>query len=185
MLEAITTSLKQDMNKAMESLKHEFGAIRTGRANPALLQNVQVDSYGSKAPLTSVASISVSDTRTLLVSAWDVNNVKSIDAGIRQSNLGLNPRIDGNKLFISLPELTQERRQEFIKLAKKKAEDIKIRIRNARRDANEELKKLEKNKEISEDQLKTEMENVQKITDSYIKEIEDTLKGKQEDLEAI
>ena len=185
MLEVITSSLEQDMNKAMDALKHEFSAIRTGRANPALLQNVQVDSYGSKAPLASVASISVSDTRTLLVNAWDANNVKSIDTGIRHANLGLNPRIDGNKLFISLPELTQERRQEFIKLAKKKSEDIKIRIRNARRDANEELKKLEKNKEISEDQLKTEMENVQKITDSYIKKIEDTLKGKQEDLEAI
>lgn len=183
--DSIFNQCKERMEKSLESLQRELSSIRTGRAHPSLLEHIKIDLYGQRLPISGAATVSINDVRTLLVTVWDENNTKAIDSAIRTSSLGLNPRVDGNKLFISLPELTAQRRIEMIKMAKKKTEDIKIGIRNIRRDSNDDLKKLEKNKEISEDELKNYLEKTQKITDAFIAQAETSLLAKQSDLEKI
>lgn len=181
----IVSAHEDKMKKALETLAKEFQALRTGRASPAILEHVRVEIYGQVMPLSGAASISVQDARTLLVTIWDAANVKAVDAAIRTSDLNLNPRIEGNKLFVMLPELTSERRNELVKVVKKKTEDIKVVLRNIRRDANEGVKESEKKKEISQDDLKRFMDQIQKMCDQYCDKAEQAAAAKTKEITAI
>lgn len=167
------------MDKAVGALKEEFSGLRTGRANAGLLDPVQVEAYGSTAPLNSVAAISVPEPRMISVNVWDKSMVGPVEKAIRAAGLGLNPIVDGQTLRIPVPALTEERRKELAKLAGKYAEQQKIAVRNVRRDANDDLKKAEKASEISQDEQKKMEAEVQKDTDAAIKRIDETLKAKE------
>lgn len=167
------------MDKAVGALKEEFSGLRTGRANAGLLDPVQVEAYGSTAPLNSVAAISVPEPRMISVNVWDKSMVGPVEKAIRAAGLGLNPIVDGQMLRIPVPALTEERRKELAKLAGKYAEQQKIAVRNVRRDANDDLKKAEKASEISQDEQKRMEAEVQKDTDAAIKRIDETLKAKE------
>ena len=171
-MKEIQNKLQQQMDKTIEALKHEFSTIRAGRANAQMLDKIRVDYYGTPTPINQVGSISVPEPRTLMINPWDKSAMKDIETAIRNSDLGLNPTNDGEVIRLNVPALTEERRKELCKQAKKASEDFKVRIRNERRDANDKLKKLEKEGEITEDDLKKAQDNVQKMTDKYIKEIE-------------
>ena len=173
------------MKKALEFLNGEFATIRAGRANPHVLDKVKVDYYGTPTPINQVGSISVPEPRTLMINPWDKSAMKDIETAIRNSDLGLNPTNDGEVIRLNVPALTEERRKELCKQAKKASEDFKVRIRNERRDANDKLKKLEKEGEITEDDLKKAQDNVQKMTDKYIKEIDTLLDIKEKDIMAV
>lgn len=174
--------VEEKMKKALESLQRDFAQVRTNRATVNMLDNVRVEAYGQATPLSGVATVNVQDVRTLMVTVWDAGNIKKIDAAIREFDPHMNPRIDGVKLFISLPELTTERRNELVKTVKKKSEDSKVIIRNIRRDANEELKEKEKKKEISQDELKTILDQVQKLTDATIEKVDQATNNKTKEL---
>ncbi|MDI6624536.1 MAG: ribosome recycling factor [Brevundimonas sp.] len=167
------------MDKAVGALKEEFSGLRTGRANAGLLDPVQVEAYGSTAPLNSVAAISVPEPRMISVNVWDKSMVGPVEKAIRAAGLGLNPIVDGQTLRIPVPALTEERRKELAKLAGKYAEQQKIAVRNVRRDANDDLKKAEKASDISQDEQKKMEAEVQKDTDAAIKRIDETLKAKE------
>ena len=168
---------RERMDKAVTALKEEFNGLRTGRANVGLLDPVQVQAYGSNAPLNSVAAISVPEPRMISVSVWDKSMVGPVEKAIRAAGLGLNPIVDGQTLRIPVPPLTEERRKDLAKLAGKYTEQQKIAVRNVRRDANEDLKKAEKASEISQDEQKKMEVEVQKDTDAAIKRIDDTLRA--------
>ncbi|WP_298743224.1 ribosome recycling factor [uncultured Brevundimonas sp.] len=172
-------SYRERMDKAVAALKEEFSGLRTGRANTGLLDPVQVEAYGSTAPLNSVAAISVPEPRMISVSVWDKGMVGPVEKAIRAAGLGLNPIVDGQTLRIPIPPLTEERRKDLVKLAGKYAEQQKIAVRNVRRDANDDLKKAEKASEISQDEQKRMEAEVQKDTDAAIKRIDETLKAKE------
>ena len=184
-MKEIQNKLQQQMEKTIEALKHEFSTIRAGRANAQMLDKIRVDYYGTPTPINQVGSISVPEPRTLMINPWDKSAMKDIETAIRNSDLGLNPTNDGEVIRISVPALTEERRKELCKQAKKSAEEFKVRIRNERRDANDKLKKLEKEGEITEDDLKKAQDNVQKMTDKYIKEIDTLLDIKEKDIMAV
>ena len=184
-MKEIQNKLQQQMDKTIEALKFEFSTIRAGRANAQMLDKIRVDYYGTPTPINQVGSISVPEPRTLMISAWDKSAMKEIEKAIRNSDLGLNPTNDGEVIRINVPALTEERRKELCKQAKKASEEFKVRIRNERRDANDKLKKLEKEGEITEDELKKAQDNVQKMTDKYIKEIETLLETKEKDIMAV
>ncbi len=167
------------MDKAVAALKEEFNGLRTGRANVGLLDPVQVQAYGSNAPLNSVAAISVPEPRMISVSVWDKSMVGPVEKAIRAAGLGLNPIVDGQTLRIPVPPLTEERRKDLAKLAGKYAEQQKIAVRNVRRDANDDLKKAEKAGEISQDEQKKMETEVQKDTDAAIKRVDESLKAKE------
>ena len=173
---------RKRMDGAIASLKTEFAGLRTGRANAALLDNVKVMAYGSETPLNQVASISVPEARMLLVNVWDKTQVASVDKALRQSNLGLNPVMDGQTLRIPMPPLTEERRRELTKVAGSYSENAKVAVRNVRRDAMDTLKKLEKFGDMSEDEQKAHEGDVQKATDDVITEIESTLEIKSTEI---
>lgn len=170
------------MSEVLLNLKSEFTAIRAGRASTALLDKIYVDYYGSPTPVNQVASVSVPEPKMILIQPWDLKMLGVIEKAILKSDLRLTPNNDGKVIRLILPELTAERRQELVKLSKKKAEEAKISIRNIRREYNDTLKKMEKNKEISEDDLKRSQEEIQKITDKYIEEIEKILANKEKDI---
>lgn len=170
------------MDKAVGALKEEFNGLRTGRANAGLLDPVQVEAYGSSAPLNTVAAISVPEPRMISVSVWDKGMVVSVEKAIRAAGLGLNPIVDGQNLRIPIPPLTEERRRDLAKLAGKYAEQQKIAVRNVRRDANDDLKKAEKASEISQDEQKKMEAEVQKDTDAAIKRIDEALKTKEAEI---
>ncbi|MGQ3040719.1 MAG: ribosome recycling factor [Brevundimonas sp.] len=170
------------MDKAVGALKEEFNGLRTGRANAGLLDPVQVEAYGSSAPLNTVAAISVPEPRMISVSVWDKGMVVSVEKAIRAAGLGLNPIVDGQNLRIPIPPLTEERRRDLAKLAGKYAEQQKIAVRNVRRDANDDLKKAEKASEISQDEQKKMETEVQKDTDAAIKRIDEALKTKEAEI---
>lgn len=167
------------MDKAVGALKEEFAGLRTGRANAGLLDPVQVEAYGSNAPLNSVAAISVPEPRMISVSVWDKSMVGPVEKAIRSAGLGLNPIVDGQTLRIPLPALTEERRKDLAKLAGKYTEQQKIAVRNVRRDANDDLKKAEKVGDISQDEQKKMETEVQKDTDAAIKRMDESLKTKE------
>lgn len=167
------------MDKAVLALKEEFNGLRTGRANSGMLDPVQVEAYGSTAPLNAVAAISVPEPRMISVSVWDKAMVGPVEKAIRAAGLGLNPIVDGQTLRIPVPPLTEERRKDLAKLAGKYAEQQKIAVRNVRRDANDDLKKAEKASEISQDEQKKMETEVQKDTDAAIKRIDESLKNKE------
>ena len=167
------------MEKAVASLKEDFGGLRTGRANSGLLDPVQVEAYGTSSPLNAVAAISVPEPRMISVSVWDKGMVGPVEKAIRAAGLGLNPIVDGQTLRIPVPPLTEERRKDLVKLAGKYAEQQTIAVRNVRRDANDDLKKAEKATEISQDEQKKMEAEVQKDTDAAIKKIDEALKVKE------
>jgi ribosome recycling factor len=170
------------MDKAVAALKEEFGGLRTGRASANLLDPVQVEAYGSQAPLNQVAAISVPEPRMITVSVWDKSMVGPVDKAIRNAGLGLNPIVDGQNLRIPVPALTEERRKDLAKLAGKYAETQKIAVRNVRRDAMDDLKKAEKDGIISQDDHKRMGEEIQTFTDAAVKRIDEALKNKEQEI---
>ncbi len=166
------------MDGAINSLKGEFSGLRTGRASASLLDPVVVEVYGSKMPLNQLATVSIPDPRTLSVQVWDKSQAEAIDKAIREAGLGLNPNMDGQSIRIPIPELNLERREELCKVASKYAENARIAVRNVRRDGMDTLKKLEKSSDISKDDQKNYGNDIQNITDSAIKEIDETLQKK-------
>lgn len=170
------------MNKALEALDGRLCKIRTGRAQPALLDGIMVDYYGSPTLLRQVAQVNVEDARTLKLSVFDRNAIKAVEKAIQQSELGLNPVVAGVEIRVPLPPLTEERRKELVKVVKAEVEQTKVEIRNIRRDANAEIKDLQKNKEISEDEQRSGEEKIQKATDASIKKSDDLLAAKQKEL---
>ena len=174
--------IERRMAGAVESLKSDFSGLRTGRANTALLDPVMVEVYGSMMPLNQVATVSAPEPRMLTVQVWDRANVIPVEKGISHANLGLNPSIDGQTLRLPIPDLTEERRKELAKLAGKYAEGAKIAIRNVRRDGMESLKEDEKKKEISEDERKRKEDEVQKLTDRFIGEVDAAAEHKEKEI---
>ncbi len=170
------------MAKALEALGREMGSIRTGKATPSLLDGIKVDYYGNMTPLTQVANISAPDARLLVVHPWEKKLIPEIVKAIQKSDLGLNPQSDPNVVRLPIPPLTEERRKDLVKVVKKVAEEGKVAIRNIRRDANDALKKSEKDKEISEDQSRKAQEKVQEITDEHIEKLEEMLKKKEQEI---
>ena len=184
-MKEIQNKLQQQMEKTIEALKHEFSTIRAGRANAQMLDKIRVDYYGTPTPINQVGSISVPEPRTLMINPWDKSAMKDIETAIRNSDLGLNPTNDGEVIRLNVPALTEERRKELCKQAKKASEEFKVRLRNERRDANDKLKKLEKEGEITEDDLKKAQDNVQKMTDKYTKDVDVLLEVKEKDIMAV
>lgn len=173
---------RRRMDGAIAALKTEFSGLRTGRANSALLDNVMVKAYGSPTPINQVGSVSVPESRMLLVSVWDKSLVGAVERGIRESSLGLNPVVDGQTMRIPMPPLTEERRKDLVKVAGTYSENAKIAVRNVRRDAMETLKRLEKDGSMSEDEQKAHSGDVQKETDAVVTIIDDALGVKTEEI---
>lgn len=178
----VLKSLDQRMKKALASLKNELSTVRTGRASTSILDPIQVEVYGSPMPINQVASITVAEARLITVQPWDKSTLKVVEKAIRESDLGLNPISDGNILRIPLPELTEDRRKSLVKLVQKYGEQSKIVMRNIRRDVLENLKKQEKNKEISRDDLHMGEKKVQEYTDMHIKEVDGVVTQKEADI---
>ena len=176
-------SLKMD--KAIEVFSKELSSLRTGRANAAMLDLVKVDVYGQQMPINQVGSITTPEPRMINIQVWDVNNVPFIDAAIKKSDLGLNPQIDGQLIRLPIPELNEERRTELKKIIKSVGEKCKVSIRNIRREANEDLKKLLKSKDIGEDEEKVNEKKVQLITDDHIKSVEEKVSSKEKEIMTI
>jgi ribosome recycling factor len=174
--------LKSKMQKSLESLGIEFNKIRTGRANPSILDGVKVDYYGNPTPISQTANISVEEGRTLAISPWDKALISEIEKAILKSDLGLNPNTTGDLIRVTMPVLTQETRQEYIKQARSEAENARVAIRNIRRDANNTAKDSQKSGDISEDDLRRLEDEVQKVTDTFIESIDNELKKKEADL---
>lgn len=178
----ILNDARKQMEQSLEHYKNQILKIRTGRASTSLLDGVYVDYYGSSTPLNQIANVSTPDARTIMISPYDKSMLQSIEKAIQTADLGFNPQNDGNVLRVPVPPLTEERRKEFVKLAKKYAEEGKVAIRNIRRDSMEELKKEEKNKLISEDEQKKGSEQLQKITDDYISRLDKIVADKEKEL---
>jgi ribosome recycling factor len=170
------------MARAIEALKKEFGSIRTGRASLSLLDEIAVNYYETPTPLQQLASLSIPESRQMAIQPWDPKVISEIEKAILKSDLGLTPMNDGKIIRINIPPLTEERRKQLVKTVKKKAEEAKVAVRNIRRDANEELKKLEKEKHISEDVVKKSQDEIQKITDSYITRVDEVLANKEKEI---
>jgi len=181
-MNAIIDSLKDRMNKSLDSLKFSFNKIRTGRANPAILDDVKVDYYGNLTPINQTANISVEENRTLVISPWDKNLMPEIEKAIASSDLGLNPSSSGDLIRVTMPALTEETRQNYIKQARGEAENSRISIRNVRRDANNQVKEMQSSGEISEDEMRRAEDIIQKETDKFIATIDSDLKEKESDL---
>ncbi|MBP5215875.1 MAG: ribosome recycling factor [Alphaproteobacteria bacterium] len=179
-------SIKEDtlerMEKTLEALKNDFGGLRAGRAHASLLDGILVDAYGSMSPISQVGTVSVPDARTLSVSVWDKGLAKNVEKALRESDLGLNPMSDGQLIRIPIPPLSEERRKELVKIAGKYAEQGKIAVRNIRRDAMDEVKKLKKDALISEDEEKKYNADIQKWTDDAVKKIDDQYSAKEKDI---
>ena len=173
------------MDKAIEVFSKELSSLRTGRANASMLDLIKVDVYGQQMPINQVGSITTPEPRMINIQVWDTNNVSLVDAAIKKSDLGLNPQIDGQLIRLPVPELNEERRTELKKLIKSIGEKCKVSIRNIRRDANEELKKLLKAKEIGEDEEKSSEKNVQTITDEHIKVVDEKVSLKEKEIMTI
>ena len=173
---------EQRMDKSIEALHKELAGIRTGRATPALVDRLHVDYYGAPTPLQSLANITAPEARLLVIQPYDRGAMSAIEKAIQKSELGLNPSNDGTLIRIPIPQLTEERRKEFVKMAKQKAEAARVSIRNIRRDANEQVKKLLKDKAISEDEDKRSHDEIQKLTDSYIQKIDQLSKSKEKEI---
>ena len=182
MLEEIKQETLERMEKSISSLESSLQKIRTGRANPSLLDAIQIDYYGNMTPLSQVSNISVQDAKTLLISPWEKNLVPDIEKAIQSSDLGINPATSGDVIRVILPDLTEETRRDLIKVAKSEAENSKIALRNQRRDANGLLKEYLKEKEISEDAERRGQEIIQNLTDDFISKVEQLLEFKEKDL---
>lgn len=177
--------LEDRMRTSIDALKRELSGLRTGRASTHLLDPIQVTVYGSKMPLVQVATVSVPEPRTISVQVWDRTNVGAVEKAIRESNLGLNPVIDGTLLRLPIPALTAERRQELIKVAHKYAEQTRVAVRNVRRDGMDLLKRLEKDSAMSQDEHKKNSTRVQELTDAFIKEVDSVLQTKEAEIQKV
>ena len=173
---------KEKMEKTISVLKQDLNTVRAGRANAALLDQISVDYYGVPTPLKNMSNIAIPDPRSITITPFDPKTVKDIEKAIQMSNIGINPSNDGKSIRLVIPPLTEERRKELTKLIKKMGEDAKVAVRNCRRDANEDLKKQEKNGELTEDDLKEDLEEIQKMTDDCMKEIESIVAAKDKEL---
>ncbi len=182
MLDDLYKDLKAKMEKSAAKLEKELASIRTGRASSALLEDIRVTYYGSLTPLNQIATISVPEARLITIQPWDKSIIKDIEKAITHSDLGLTPSSNGNVIRISFPPLTEERRKELVKVIKKIGEEYKIAIRNIRREGNEEVKEMEKEKVISEDESKRALKEIQKITNDYIKRIDEILSIKEKEI---
>lgn len=174
--------LENRMTLSVDSLVKELSGLRAGRATIGLLDTVMVDAYGGKVPVKQVANVSVADSRMLIIQTWDKSTIKPIEVAIQSSNLGVSTQIEGQTIRVIIPELSEERRKEICKLAAKYSEQSKVAVRNIRRDGMDELKKSEKAKEISEDDSRKLAEKIQKLTDNFVKKIDDVLKAKEAEL---
>ncbi len=182
MIESIYQETREGMNKSIDSLKNEFKKVRTGRASLSILDGIRVEYYGTMTPLNQMASLSIPESRLITIQPWDVSVIKDIEKAILKSDLGLTPSNDGKLIRISIPPLTEERRKELVKVIYKKSEEHRVAVRNIRRDSNELLKVLKKDGEISEDDAFRAQDQVQKITDKYIKLIDDVGKEKEKEI---
>jgi len=185
MIDSIHTQAKGQMQKCIEALQKHLATIRTGRASPALLDNIRVDFYGTPSPLTQVANITSLDARTLVVKAWDKSILKNIEKAILESDIGISPVNDGETIRLSVPPLTEERRKEFVRQAKQKSEEAKVAIRNVRRDANEHLKQEKKDGSVSEDEEKRGLKQIQDTTDAFISQADEHFAKKEKDIMTI
>jgi len=181
-VEDIITKAQHKMEKAVAAVSHEFSGLRTGRASAVLLEKLLVDYYGTKTPLQQIASFSVPEPQLLIIQPWDKTVISAIEKAILQSDLGLTPANDGNVIRIAFPPLSEERRKELVKVAKKMAEDGRVAVRNVRREANEHLKELEKKHEISEDDLKRAQQKIDDLTKKFIEEIDKLLNHKEKEI---
>ncbi|MGK0305379.1 MAG: ribosome recycling factor [Gammaproteobacteria bacterium] len=182
MIDEINDDARQRMEKSISVLKGQLSKIRTGRAHPSLLDNIMVPYYGTDTPLKQLANIIAEDSRTLALTVFDKSSAKAVEKAIMQSDLGLNPMSAGSVMRIPMPALTEERRKDLIRVVRNEAEQGKVAIRNIRRDANSDIKELLKEKEISEDDSRRGEDDVQKLTDAFVKEIDDILVAKEKDL---
>ncbi|MGI6035817.1 MAG: ribosome recycling factor [Limnochordia bacterium] len=181
-MEDLLMDTEERMQGVIEATKKELAAVRTGRANPALLNKVIVDYYGTPTPLNQLATITAPDARLLVVQPWDKNSIKDVEKAIIKSDLGLTPNVDGNTIRLPIPQLTEERRKDLVKMIRKDVEDKRIAIRNIRRDSNDKLKASEKNGELPEDDSRRTQDEVQKLTDKYIAEVDRLLAAKEEEI---
>lgn len=182
MKDLVFEELKENMEKAIRALDKSFSKVRTGRASLALLDGIKVEYYGVPTPLNQVATLSVPESRTILISPWDSTIIGSIEKAIQKSELGLMPINDGKLIRINIPQLTEERRKELVKVVRKMAEECKINLRNTRREANDQLKSLKKNNDISEDEFFDYQEDVQKVTDKYIEKADGVFSNKEKEI---
>ena len=182
MKEKVFENMEASMEKAIAAYQKELNRLRTGRASPALLEGVRVDYYGTPTPINQTASVNIPESRLIVIQPWDKGTIEAIEKAVQKANLGLSPTNDGTVIRISIPPLTEERRKELGKLAKKMAEECKVAVRNVRREANDALKKLEKKKEISEDEYHRGTDEVQKVTDGKIGQIEEIMEAKQKEI---
>lgn len=183
--QAMINDCKEKMNKAIEATKNKFASIRAGRANVAMLDGVKVEQYGSMMPLNQIGTVSAPEPRLLVIDPWDKSVIPAVEKAIMGSNLGLTPNNDGKVIRLMIPELTADRRKEYVKLAKGEAENGKVAVRNVRKDMNNALRKLEKDGEITEDELKKYEDEVQKLTDATIKSIDQLLATKEKEITTV
>jgi ribosome recycling factor len=181
----VVDAVKKEMESTLEGLRKELTKVRTGRANTALIEGILVDYYGTKSPLNQLAALSAPESRLLVVQPYDKGVMGAIEKAIYQSDLGLTPVNDGKVIRVPLPELTEERRKELVRHVKKIGEEYRVSARNHRRDANERVKKLQKDKQITEDDVRATQDRVQKLTDEYVDKIEKVLKAKEDELMAV
>jgi len=185
----VTREIVQDaesrMKKSVEIFRQELAGLKAGRATPAMLDKLRVDYYGTPTPINQLATIEVTDNRTLTIKPWDRSAIKAIEKAILTSDLGINPMNDGTVIRLTIPALTEERRKELVKVVHKRAEEERIAIRNIRRDANEAVKKAEKEKKISEDESRRTQDEIQKVTDKYIKEVDQILSLKEKEIMSV
>lgn len=182
MLEDVIKELRDGIEKALEALRRDLSRVRTGRAHPSMLDPVKVDYYGTPTPVAQMATVSVPEPRLLVVKPWEKGQAKHIDKAIRESNLGLNPQVDGEVIRIPIPALTEERRKEMVKLAKKNGEDCKVAVRKHRRDANEMLDTLQKDGDVSEDDADRSKKKVEEIVAEGVKHIDEVIAHKEKEI---
>jgi len=173
---------REQMERAVEATRREFAAVRTGKATPALLDTIRVEAYGSKMPINQVGTVSVPEPRMLVVQPWDKGLIGAIEKAVRNSELGLNPVNDGNVIRIPIPPLTEERRREMVRLLHKLAEEGRVAVRHARQEANKEIKRQQQAHEVSEDEARRQLDEVQKLTDQYIARIDELLRAKEQEV---
>lgn len=181
-MQEVYNDAKDRMEKAVAALKRDLATLRAGRATPSLLDKVTVDYYGSALPISQLANVSVPEPRLLVIQPWDKKALNEIERAILKSDLGLTPNNDGSVIRLAIPQLTEERRKELVKISKKKAEEGRVAVRNIRRDANDELKRKEKAGEMTEDEHRKAQDDMQKLTDKYIEEVEKVLAAKEKEI---
>ena len=185
MIDPVIAKAEEKMKGSVEAMKRELAGVRTGRASPALVEHVKIDYNGTPTPINHIASVSASGTNLLIIQPWDLSSLHLIEKGILKANLSLTPNNDGRVIRLAIPPLSEERRQELVRLVKKITEEQKVIVRNIRRDANESIKKLEKDKEISQDDLKRGEAKLQKLTDAYVAQLDQVAAAKETELKQV